>query len=28
MEVKMYIEGKDTDEELQDAFLAYIENLE
>lgn len=28
MDIKMYINGEDTDEELQDTFLEYVENLE
>ncbi len=28
MDFKMYINGEDTDEELQDTFLEYVENLE
>ncbi|MDF2801267.1 MAG: transposase mutator type [Anaerocolumna sp.] len=28
MDVKMSIDGKDTEEELQDTFLEYVENIE
>ena len=28
MDIKMYIEGEDTEEELQDTFLEFVENLE
>lgn len=28
MDIKMFISGEDTDEELQDTFLEYVENLE